>query len=101
MRLLNTKCLELSRPYVPSEVPDYVILSHRWTTEEVTFADISKAPISEPQSQTRTKGGFAKIQGACELALQDGYEWIWIDSCCIDKSSSAELREAINSMWRY
>jgi hypothetical protein len=101
MRLLNTKSLELSPPYVPSEVPDYVILSHRWSTEEVTFANISKAPISDLQSPTRTKSGFAKIEGACKLALQDGYTWIWIDSCCIDKSSSAELQEAINSMWRY
>ena len=101
MRFLNTKSLELSGPYTPSKVPDYAILSHRWNTEEVTFADISKAPISELQSETRIKNGFAKIQGACKLALQDGYAWIWIDSCCIDKSSSAELQEAINSMWRY
>jgi hypothetical protein len=101
MRLLNTLSLELSHPYVPSEVPDYAIFSHRWNTEEVTFADISKAPMSEVDSHTRTKNGFAKVQGACQLALQDGYSWIWIDSCCIDKSSSAELQEAINSMWRY
>jgi hypothetical protein len=25
----------------------------------------------------------------------------WIDSCCIDKSSSAELSEAINSMFEW
>jgi hypothetical protein len=101
MRLLNTESLELSRPYVPNEVPDYVILSHRWSTEEVTFADISKAPILDRQSQARTKKGFTKIQGACKLAFEDGYTWIWMDSCCIDKSSSAELQETINSMWRY
>lgn len=101
MRLLNTESLELSRPYVPGKVPDYAILSHRWSTEEVTFADISSTPILHPQSQTRTKKGFAQIQGVCKLALNDGYTWIWIDSCCIDKSSSAELQEAINSMWRY
>ncbi|XP_014550011.1 hypothetical protein COCVIDRAFT_57314, partial [Bipolaris victoriae FI3] len=101
MRLLNTESLELSRPYVPSEVPDYAIFSHRWNTEEVTFADISNAPILHSQSQMRMRNGFAKIQGACKQALHDGYAWIWIDSCCIDKSSSAELQEAINSMWRY
>ena len=101
MRLLNTRSLALRQQFIPSEVPDYVILSHRWSTEEVTFEDISKAPISDPQSQTRNKNGFAKIQGACNLAVKDGYAWIWIDSCCIDKSSSAELQEAINSMWRY
>ncbi len=101
MRLLNTETLELSGPYVPGQVPEYAILSHRWGSEEVTFADINKAPISDPQSQTRTKSGFAKIQGACTLARWIGYRWIWIDSCCIDKSSSAELSEAINSMWMY
>ncbi|KAE8333834.1 ankyrin repeat-containing domain protein [Aspergillus sergii] len=30
-----------------------------------------------------------------------GYEYTWIDTCCIDKTSSAELSEAINSMFRY
>lgn len=30
-----------------------------------------------------------------------GYEWIWIDTCCTDKSSSAELSEAVNSMFRW
>lgn len=101
MRLLNTTTLELSRLYFPNEVPDYVIFSHRWNTEEVTFADITKDPVSDLQSPVRQKNGFAKIQGVCELASTHGYEWIWIDSCCIDKSSSAELQEAINSMWRY
>jgi hypothetical protein len=77
------KTLELSRLFMPHEVPDYVILSHRWSEEEVTFFDISKAPISEPQSETRLKSGFAKIRGACALAEEHGYEWIWIDRYAI------------------
>ncbi|CAN9246499.1 unnamed protein product [Alternaria alternata] len=101
MRLLNTRSLEFSCVYVPNRVPDYVILSHRWGSEEVTYADIIQAPLSEPTSVTRNKSGFLKVQGACALALQNGYEWIWIDSCCIDKSSSAELQETINLMWKY
>jgi hypothetical protein len=28
-------------------------------------------------------------------------DWVWIDTCCIDKSSSAELSEAINSMYSW
>lgn len=62
MRLLNTETLELSRLYVPSEVPDYAILSHRWSTEEVTFADISSAPILHPQSQTQTKKALRRYK---------------------------------------
>lgn len=101
MRLLNTSSLELSRLFVPSEVPEYAIFSHRWNTEEVTFADLCNAENPGRKSRMETKNGFAKIAGVCEQALKDGYDWIWIDSCCIDKASSAELQEAINSMWRY
>lgn len=41
------------------------------------------------------------MKGACTLAAGDGYEWIWLDTCCIDKSSGAELQKSINTMWRY
>ena len=40
-----------------------------------------------------------KVRDACFIALAQGYKYIWIDSCCIDKTSSAELSEAINSMY--
>jgi hypothetical protein len=103
MRLLNTESLEL-RSFIPPSVPDYVILSHCWnvqSSEECSFEDMTKSPILDPNCPTRKKQGFLKIQGACRLAFRDGYSWIWIDSCCIDKSSSAELQEAINSMWNY
>jgi hypothetical protein len=45
--------------------------------------------------------GYRKIYGACQLAKRLGFEWIWIDTCCIDKTSSAELTEAINWMFNY
>ena len=33
--------------------------------------------------------------------MKDGLSHAWIDTCCIDKSSSAELSEAINSMYTW
>ena len=42
-----------------------------------------------------------KIREACRVAREAGYNLLWIDSCCIDKSSSSELSEAINSMYRW
>jgi hypothetical protein len=47
------------------------------------------------------KQGYRKICEFRRLALQDGYEYIWVDTCCIDKTSSAELQEAINSMYQW
>ncbi|KAK7462394.1 hypothetical protein VKT23_007993 [Stygiomarasmius scandens] len=96
MRLLNTLSFELHE--FRSDIPPYAILSHTWEEEEVTFEDIADwhrtgLPIA--------KAGGSKINNACAYARKYMFEWIWIDSCCIDKSSSAELSEAINSMYQY
>ncbi|KAK0609667.1 heterokaryon incompatibility protein-domain-containing protein [Bombardia bombarda] len=90
MRLLHTKKLEVKEFIKP---PQYAILSHTWQGEEVTFHDIADL------SKARLMAGFAKIKGACDLAASQNFDYIWIDTCCIDKSSSAELGEAINSMF--
>jgi hypothetical protein len=62
--------------------------------EEVTFQDLSR----EGHQQ---KEGYAKIEGCCQQAIKDQLLWVWVDTCCIDKTSSAELSEAINSMFRW
>lgn len=94
MRLLNTTTLKGGYFYGEGGVPEYAILSHTWQEEEVSFQDIDS-------SSGASKAGFRKIRGCCDRARIDGYDWVWIDTCCIDKSSSAELTEAINSMYRW
>jgi heterokaryon incompatibility protein (HET) len=76
------------------EIPNYVILSHTWEEEEAIFEDMKGGTAS-------TRKGFSKLKSACDQAVRDGYDWIWIDTCCIDKSSSAELQESINSMFEW
>jgi hypothetical protein len=49
----------------------------------------------------KSKAGYGKIQFFGEQARRDGLQYFWVDTCCIDKSSSAELTEAINSMFRW
>ncbi|KAJ0149453.1 Vegetative incompatibility protein HET-E-1 [Colletotrichum tanaceti] len=52
--------------------------------------------------KVRHKAGHAKIERLCEIALRRyGCKHAWLDTCCIDKTSSAELSEAINSMFRW
>ena len=92
MRLLNTKSKE-PKDFAGSP-PMYAILSHTWEADEVLFQDLMNGTHT-------TKLGWTKIVKACELAAHNHFEWIWIDTCCIDKSSSAELSEAINSMFRW
>jgi hypothetical protein len=93
MRLLNTSTLLLG-DFFSDTVPRYAILSHRWENEEVTYQDF----MSTRRSQM---AGWSKITGCCRQAAADGWKYAWVDSCCIDKSSSAELSEAINSMFRW
>ncbi|KAK7462335.1 hypothetical protein VKT23_007936 [Stygiomarasmius scandens] len=93
MRLLNTKSFKVEEFY--TKIPLYAILSHTWEEEEVSFQDIQNLEFA------KTKTGWSKVHHACAYAQKYMFDWIWIDSCCIDKSSSAELSEAINSMYRY
>lgn len=65
-------------------------------------SDLSYAPPSpSPETSFMPKKGHVKVKRCCELAHVQGYDYVWIDTCCIDKSSSAELSEAINSMFTY
>ena len=93
MRLLHTKLLDFEE-FFDSQIPQYAILSHRWAEKEVTFQDFE---IGKQQIWP----GFVKIRDCCAVAFSQGLDWVWIDTCCIDKKSSAELSEAINSMWRW
>ncbi|KAI1016757.1 hypothetical protein LB504_007143 [Fusarium proliferatum] len=94
MRLINTRTRAFEEFY-GSKVPKYAVLSHTWGQEEVTFMD-----WADPTTVTR-RSGFIKIIEACEQARNDDYSYIWVDTNCIDKSSSAELSEAINSMFAW
>lgn len=77
-------------------IPPYAILSHTWGIDgdEVTFQDIKDKCFQH-------KPGYQKILFCGNQARSDGLEHFWVDTCCIDKSSSAELTEAINSMFRW
>jgi hypothetical protein len=75
-------------------IPPYAILSHTWGLEEVTFKDMI-------EGNGTTKAGFDKIRFCGEQARRDGLAYFWVDTCCIDKSNSTELAEAINSMFRW
>ncbi|KAI2467661.1 HET-domain-containing protein [Annulohypoxylon bovei var. microspora] len=94
MRLINTIDYKMEE-FFGDQIPEYAILSHTWEKGEVTFQDWQNIH----SSSVREKPGFIKITGACEQAVLDGFDWLWVDTNCIDKSSSAELTESINSMF--
>lgn len=91
MRLIHTGTLTFTE-FFDDSIPPYAVLSHRWSNTEVSFEDF-------PVARARNGTEFQKIARCCALAQHRRQDWVWIDTCCIDKRSSAEISEAINSMW--
>lgn len=104
MRLLDTTTFELrldSQEFFQAE--GYAILSHRWVGAEITFDEIAQhAPSLRDAGEQHMKSPqLDKIRGACEVARKQGFRWMWIDNCCINKSSATEEAESINSMFKW
>jgi hypothetical protein len=89
---LRTKEFKLEE-FAGKEVPRYAILSHAWGGE-VTLQDIKTNNLMELE-------GYQKVKNACSAAAEDGFDYLWVDTCCIDKTSSAGLSKALNSMFRW
>jgi Heterokaryon incompatibility protein (HET) len=91
MKLLHAVTLQL-QSFEENAIPPYAILSHTWGEGEVSFQDIHLPDAV-------SKAGYQKIRHVCANARSRSIEYVWVDACCIDKTSSAELSEAINSMF--
>lgn len=95
MRLLNTSSGAF-KEFHEAPYPEYGILSHRWghDSHEVSFHDF-RAQLKMDTS------GHRKVDRFLDIVAADGLSWAWVDTCCIDKTSSAELAEAIISMFSW
>ncbi|KAK5632731.1 hypothetical protein RRF57_008445 [Xylaria bambusicola] len=94
MRLINVHTLELEE-FWGREPPLYAILSHTWGSEEVSFREW------KDRESISHKAGYRKIRDVAQLTESFDIDYCWVDTNCIDKSSSAELSEAINSMFAW
>jgi hypothetical protein len=81
---------------VGNDIPPYAILSHTWgaDSDEISYKDLVDGRYKE-------KKGFLKLDFCRKRVAVDNLKYFWVDTCCIDKTSSAELTEAINSMFRW
>jgi hypothetical protein len=99
MRLLTSGSdggLQMTRNLIGrDEIPPYAILSHTWVEDqEVTYQDFCN-------KLGKSKSGYRKLEFCARQAELDGLKHFWVDTCCIDKTNSTELTEAINSMFRW
>ena len=108
MRLLNTLTFDFQEfDHRGEQMPPYAILSHVWSQREQTYAEIKEIASSKNQRRwwkrgnDREQGISQKLVEFCKVSASLGYDWCWADTCCINKESSAELSEAINSMFEW
>ena len=95
MRLIDTDTdTFILREFFGDKIPEYAILSHTWRDDEVSYQDWH-------DNRALGKKGIRKIQAACDEAKRNGIQYLWVDTNCINKDSSAELSEAINSMFTW
>ncbi|PIL34418.1 hypothetical protein GSI_03193 [Ganoderma sinense ZZ0214-1] len=115
MRLLDTRTGHFVEKDPKNSEFKYAILSHTWDANgEQTYKELKK--IQKRYAIEAARRGSAgppfgaiwedgylspKILKACRVAREHGYRYIWIDSCCIDQTSSSELSEAINCMYAW
>lgn len=108
INITDTQALHLE-PFLGDPPAQYAILSHTWGDDEVTFdkfnamtlysdSDFDRMELGT-NTDIRNSAGFVKILNAALLARRHGFVYLWVDTCCIDKASSAELSESINSMY--
>ncbi|PZD39425.1 vegetative incompatibility protein HET-E-1 [Pyrenophora tritici-repentis] len=103
MRLLYTigdGGLGWTEDLVGDKIPSYAILSHTWGGQEATFKDLRNHSNIE-EVDAKVKEGYRKIFFCAQQAKRDSLDYFWVDTCCIDKTNSQELQEAINSMFRW
>jgi hypothetical protein len=110
MRFLNTKTYELYEqeelPEDLSPTPPYAILSHTWLSNgpegvrEITYQDLKTSYLKLRHGGLK-RAGWSKLVRYCDRSAKDGWDWAWMDTCCIDKTNPADTEEAINAMFRW
>jgi hypothetical protein len=94
IRLLNVHSFELV--YFARSAPKYAIASHVWAAEECTYHEFR-------EKRDTKSAGFQKIQGFAEYIKEhlSSIDWLWIDTCCIDKAKLSEVSWSIHSMFSW
>ena len=107
MRLIDVNTFEQQDGFDHNQTPPYAILSHRWGKHEVSYENFINTPKEGfndgllRETIDNKNAGASKIAYACAHARKAGLKWIWIDTCCIDKTNSTELSRSINSMFKW
>ena len=75
----------------------YVMFSHRWEYGEPLFQGVQTISIYDLESSSPN----IKLQTLCKLVRSLGFQWVWSDTCCIDKKDNVVLQESLVAMFTW
>ncbi|KAF3013172.1 hypothetical protein E8E14_000408 [Neopestalotiopsis sp. 37M] len=81
--------------------PKYAILSHRWQSSEIKLNDLPAWKRLRDDKTSPKLQSVLKLEQFCSMARLEGYDYAWMDSCCINQKDPVELSTSINSMYRW
>ncbi|KAF1819122.1 uncharacterized protein K489DRAFT_296247, partial [Dissoconium aciculare CBS 342.82] len=105
-RLLHVDTLTLVEPQHDKDL-EYVVVSHTWTDDELTYADFADNRHNESFLGEVAAGlennGRLKILRLCQFVRLriPSIKHLWIDTVCINRKDNQELQESIPAMYHW
>ncbi|KAF8445020.1 hypothetical protein L210DRAFT_3394323, partial [Boletus edulis BED1] len=75
----------------------YVMLSHRWEHGEPLFQTVGHISVYDLEKSPAN----IKLQTFCSLFGSLGFQWVWSDTCCINKKDNVVLQESLVAMFTW
>jgi hypothetical protein len=100
-RLIDAHSFTLVEFEESEEIPPYAILSHRWIYQGGQLEEVTYREFQNIGDTVMQKSGYAKIEATCHRALQDGLQYVWVDTCCVKQGDHDDVARNIRSMFPY
>ena len=82
---------------VVGEFYRYATFSHTWEGSEPLFKKVIKIVVYDLDAFSTHN----KLQTFCKIVRDEGFNWAWSDTCCIDKGDHFVLQEALVRMFKW
>ena len=99
-KLISSMTTRIDRAQIQQDVAEYYrysMFSHKWEASEPLFKDVvDKDVYGLEESLTHDK-----LKMFCKIVRDDGLNWAWSDTCCINKEDHTVLQEALVAMFKW
>ncbi|KAG9309794.1 hypothetical protein JVU11DRAFT_10170 [Chiua virens] len=75
----------------------YVMFSHKWENGEPCFIQSGTSRYMSWNHRLRT----SSFRTLCKLVRDFEFQWVWSDTCCIDKKDNVVLQESLVAMFTW